>query len=415
MINLSCKNLIFKILFLFCLISFNLNAQTIDSSSKISKNDSKKLAEKKWFESISIRGYTQIRYNRLLETNSELGNEQGDKSWGKGGGFFIRRMRVILFGQVSKNVYFYIQPDFASSPTSDKLHFTQLRDAYFDLGLDKNNEFRFRIGQSKVPFGFENMQSSQNRLPLDRNDALNSAVSNERDLGAFFYWAPKKTRELFSELVKSGLKGSGDYGVFGFGVYNGQTANNPELNDELHTAARISVPFQIKNQILEASVQAYKGKFVLTKSNLSTGVKHLKDLNYKDERIAGSFILYPKPFGIQAEYNIGVGPEFNKVTDSIENRKLKGGYVTFSYLLNYKNHVIIPFSRIQYYDGGKKHEKDARSYTVNELELGIEWQPVKQFELVFMYTISERRYEDFAKQNNTQKGNLLRIQAQFNF
>jgi hypothetical protein len=37
-------------------------------------------------------------------------------------------------------------------------------------------EYRVRIGQSKVPYGFENLQSSQNRLSLDRNDALNSAV-----------------------------------------------------------------------------------------------------------------------------------------------------------------------------------------------------------------------------------------------
>jgi hypothetical protein len=54
-------------------------------------------------------------------------------------------------------------------------------------------------------------------LTLDRNDALNSAVANERDLGAFFYWAPSKIRERFAMLVKDGYKGSGDYGVFAFG------------------------------------------------------------------------------------------------------------------------------------------------------------------------------------------------------
>ncbi|MEY2901301.1 MAG: hypothetical protein RLY89_407, partial [Bacteroidota bacterium] len=146
--------------------------------------------EKKWFENISIRGYLQVRYNRLLETNSKLGNEQGDRSWGENGGFFLRRARVILSGQISKHVYFYFQPDFASSASSTSLHFGQLRDAYFDIGLDKDNEYRLRVGQSKVPYGFENMQSSQNRLPLDRNDALNSSVVNERDMGVFFYWAP---------------------------------------------------------------------------------------------------------------------------------------------------------------------------------------------------------------------------------
>jgi hypothetical protein len=50
------------------------------------------------------------------------------------------------------------------------------------LSFDAKKEYRVRIGQSKVPYGFENLQSSQNRLTLDRNDALNSAVVNERDL-----------------------------------------------------------------------------------------------------------------------------------------------------------------------------------------------------------------------------------------
>ena len=373
------------------------------------------ISDKKWYESISIRGYTQVRYNRILETNPKLNCEQCDKSWGDNGGFFIRRMRIIFYGQINKRVYFYIQPDLASSPSSDKLHFAQLRDAYFDVGFDDKNEFRLRIGQSKVPFGFENMQSSQNRLALDRNDALNSAVSNERDLGIFFYWAPQKRRELFSELVKSGLKGSGDYGVFALGAFNGQTANNPELNNSQHIVSRISYPFKIKNQIIEAGIQGYTGDFVLTKSNLSTGVKTNSNLNYKDERIAASLILYPKPFGLQAEYNIGRGPEYNKLKDSIEVRNLQGGYILLNYQLNYKNHLIIPFTRFQYYQGGKKHEKDARSYEVKELEIGIEWQPSKQFELVFMYTLSDRRFEDFSKKNNFQNGNLLRIQAQLNF
>jgi hypothetical protein len=61
-----------------------------------------------------------------------------------------------------------------------------------------------------------------NRLTLDRNDAL--VLQNERDLGAFFYWAPSKIRERFAMLVKDGYKGS-DYGVFAFGAFNGQTAN----------------------------------------------------------------------------------------------------------------------------------------------------------------------------------------------
>ncbi len=407
LITRQMTNVYSLLLVFFC--SFGLNAQTISDTTKAKSP----AAAKKWYESVQMRGYMQVRYNGLLQTNEDLECEQCDKSWGGDNDFFIRRMRLIFYGQVSPRVYFYIQPDFASAPSSSAMHFGQLRDAYFDVGLDEKNEFRFRIGQSKVPYGFENMQSSQNRLPLDRADALNSAVTNERDLGVFFYWAPAKTRKLFSSLVSEGLKGSGDYGVLGIGVYNGQTANRPELNPNKHVVARASYPVQIKNQVIEAGVQAYKGQFTLLST--TSGVGTATDKLYDDERIGATFVLYPKPFGILAEYNIGRGPEYDKLTNSIIESPLKGGFITASYKLDFKGQTLIPFSRYQYYDGGKKHELDARSYEVKELEIGAEWQPNKNFELVVMYTMSARRFEDAANPTNFQRGNLLRIQAQVNF
>lgn len=413
----SLKMKTLKILFLIALIKVALPigtviaqgvpADSITTTPQISSSP-------QWFNNFKIRGYAQLRYNRLLETNEDLGCEQCDKSWGGDGGFFLRRTRIIFYGQIHPRVYFYIQPDFVSSAGSTS-NIAQIRDAYFDVGLNADNSMRLRIGQSKVPFGFENMQSSQNRLPLDRNDGLNSAVANERDMGVFFYWAPVKVRALFSSLVREGLKGSGDYGVFAFGLYNGQTANRVEMNDEPHIVTRFSYPLQINSQVLELGVQAYTGNYVMYDNQISDGVITSANNSYRDQRAAISTILYPKPFGIQAEYNIGEGPEFDKETGSIQVKSLQGGYATFNYLINYKNQKIYPFTRFQRYQGGKKHERDARSYDVTELEVGIEWLPVPNFELVVMYTMSERRYEDFQLQDNLQKGNLLRIQAQVNF
>jgi hypothetical protein len=409
---MKLKSIVMLLLILCSAIS---QAQEVIEDSLKPLLISEKQVEREWFNSFKIRGYVQARYNRLLETNPDLGCEQCDRSWGDEGGFFLRRIRIIFFGQIYKNVYFYIQPDFASSASSTGLNFAQIRDAYFDIGFDAKNEFRVRIGQSKIPYGFENMQSSQHRIPLDRADALNSAVTNERDMGVFFYWAPERIRKKFSSLVKENYKGSGDYGVFAIGAYNGQTANRPELNNNLHVVARASYPFEIGSQVIETGIQAYTGRYELPTSLKNGGVAATHDLNYLDQRAAVTFILYPKPFGIQAEYNIGKGPEFNKHNRTIETKSLEGGYATFSYRIEHKNQLIFPFTRYQYYRGGKKHEMDARSYDVNELEVGFEWQFSRNFELVATYTISNRRYEDFILQDNDQQGSLLRLQAQINF
>jgi hypothetical protein len=285
-----------QILLLFSIVLGLLFSTTNSVLAQEAKDTLKKETPKKWFETMAIRGYVQVRYNRLLETNPDLKCEQCDKSWGDNGGFFLRRVRIIWSGQISKQVYFYIQPDFASSASSTSLQFAQLRDAYIDLGVDQKNEFRFRIGQSKIPFGFENLQSSQNRLPLDRNDALNSALSNERDLGGMFYYAPEKIRKLYASLVADGLKGSGDYGIFGFGLYNGQTANKPELNNNQHIVGRLTYPFQIGNQIIEPGVQGYTGKFVMPTDQLSAGVKTNEKKEYLDERYCGFLCPLSKAF-----------------------------------------------------------------------------------------------------------------------
>jgi len=367
-----------------------------------------------WYEKFRIRGYGQIRFNRLFESNPALQCEQCDRSWGDNGGFFIRRARVIIQGQIHPRVAIYLQPDFASTAGATG-HVGQLRDWYADVGIDASNEFRLRIGQSKVPYSFENLQSSSNRLPLDRADATNSANVNERDLGVFFMWAPKPIRDRFNTLVNDGLKGSGDYGVFAIGAFNGQTANRAEANNDLHVVARLSYPFAVGTQIIEPSVAAYSGRYVVTADQRTTGVKGRSDWNYADQRVLATLAIAPKPFGLLAEYNVGVGPEYHPQRDSIETRRLHGGFVTASYLIRRNGQVVIPFSRWQVYEGGKKHERDARSHSVNDVEVGVEWQPNPAFELVAEWYHGDRRFEDKLRPSNRQAGQLFRLQAQFNY
>jgi len=105
----------------------------------------------RWYDKIALRGYVQIRYNRLLESNPSLKSSH-DASIGTNGGFLIRRARMVFSGNVHERVFIYIQPDLASTPAgSSTIHFAQIRDAYFDLSLDDKKEYRLRIGQSKIP------------------------------------------------------------------------------------------------------------------------------------------------------------------------------------------------------------------------------------------------------------------------
>lgn len=366
---------------------------------------------KPWFEKLSVRGYSQFRYNRLLETNEDLNCAQCDRSIGRNGGFFLRRGRIILSGQVHPRVSIYIQPDYASDAAGTQ-HYFQLRDAYFDLSLDTARVHRLRFGQSKVPFGFENMQSSSNRLPLDRNDGLNSAVANERDFGVFYYLTPTVAQQRFEHLLSSGLKGSGNYGVFALGLYNGQTANRPEANNSSHAVARLTYPFELPSgQFVEASVQAYRGQVVVP--SVSAGVTRRPE--YLDARQAVTLVWYAQPFGVVAEYNWGHGPEYDASTNSVVGRPLAGGFVQAMYRWQHEGQVIQPFVRMHEYHGGKKVELDARRYDVHETEVGVEWLPFPAFELTVMYTTSNRLFEDLATEGNRQRGNLLRLQAQFNY
>lgn len=385
-------------------------AQGQADTSKLSAQEK----PKKWHELLSIRGYAQFRYNRLLETNDKLRCEQCDRSWGDNNTIFLRRARIILSGDVSPWLGVYIQFDYAAQPgSSAPQHFLQVRDAYFDLNLDREKVFRIRIGQSKVPFGFENLQSSQNRLPLDRADALNSALPNERDMGAFFYWTPVKRRELMEQLSRDNMKHSNNYGVFALGIFNGQTANAPERNDLFHVVSRLSYPMHVGKQVIEPHLQAYAGRFVLLST--SEGVATTDDKEYDDQRVALGFVLYPKPFGIQSEYNIGTSPGYDAETGSVRQTEITGGQVTFCYRKVVQRHVIIPFVRVQYYRGAKKAELDARYHEVDEYEFGVEWLPFRNFELTAMYTRAHRVTSDFTNGWNDQQGGLLRLQCQFNY
>ncbi len=408
-----------------------------DKKKEESKEDDKKeeSKEKKWYERLNLRGYAQFRYNYVTHTEpgSAIPQHAGDSSIGPDQEFLIRRARLIFSGDVSEHLYVYMQPDFASTPngSTDAIYFSQIRDWYGDIYFDTDKVFRLRVGQSKIPYGWENLQSSQNRMPLDRNDAFNSATRNERDLGVFFYWTPEWAQETFKYVMDENLKGSGNYGVFAFGAYNGQGGSLREFNDELHLVSRLTLPITFENgQIMEVGIQGYVGRYVVLGSPirpLGVGPLIVPDGTYTsgspdgvvDNRLGWSLIYYPQPLGFQAEWTIGEGPALNAEQTAVVRRSLDGGYA----MVNYKHETDcygtwFPYARWQYYTGGYKSARNAPYSYINELDLGIEWQIRKELELVCEYVFTDRT--NLSAMSNGESygqfdGQVLRLQCQINY
>jgi hypothetical protein len=386
-------------------------------------------AIKRWYDKISLRGYVQARYTYLpgdKSIRSEYDNTIRDNT-----GFAFRRVRLVISGDVTDWLSFYIQPEFAGSvpgTTGDQSNnFVQLRDAYADIFMPvpflffEGKDLRVRVGQSKVPFGFENLQSSQQRLAFDRSDGINSSANGERDLGFFVYYTPNETRKLFRRLIDSGLKGSGDYGLLGVGVYNGQTLNVSERNDNKHIVLHATYPMELPyGQIIQFGVDAYRGTFnvgTVSATGLPGTPLRENNGNILDERVGVHFVLFPQPIGFQAEWNWGNGPQLNATQTRVEEGNVQGGYVQGMYKWDVNQPwltSVIPYVRYQEYSGGKKHRTNSPFNVVREWEVGAEWQFTKSVELTIAYARS-RRTDTQTAPYAIREGDIVRTQLQWNF
>jgi hypothetical protein len=285
----------------------------------------------------------------------------------------------------------YIQPDFAAS-NGTLLNVLQLRDAYFDVFLDSLHTYRLRVGQSKVPFGYENLQSSSNRLPMERAEALNNAsFPGERDLGVFAMWAPQSARAVYERLTRDGMKGSGDYGCISVGIYSGQGINRPKLNRTPSWVARVTYPIVLGEMVVEPGFQAFTGRY----SPQTSATVQAESNALRDDCYAATLALSPTPVGLLAEYCWGTAPRFVPPTNGgggyVRSGKIEGGFVTLYALTKLLGYRVEPFVRWQTFHGGLKSQTDAPMTDLVQWEGGIEWHISQTLELTLEYMHSDRR------------------------
>ena len=429
------------------IISAEERAQALEQAAIVNLRSGPK--EAAWYEKMSIDGYTQVRHTEQLNDKAYLtGGLPADRSVDPNQSLIIRRGRFKLAGDFGR-VYLYTQWDVAASVDSgtSRNFGLQTRDIYADIAIDEAKEHRVRIGVSKVPYGWVNLQSSQNRLQMERPEALNSAVEGERDQGLYYMYANTEDRALFKSLVKDGFKGSGDYGVFTAGFYSGAGLNRADNNGEVHSVVRFSKPWvAASGQMYEAGVGAYAGRFVVTRgaaagpASLTTytvagggggtiSIPSATDKfptiadkrdevdGFNDRRASAHFIMYPQPWGLEAEWTTGQGPQMNDARNAIGQSYLNGGYVTLSYRHKYgEQSELIPYVRWNYFDGARKFAVNAPKMVVNEIDLGFEWQWRKEVELQLQYTLADERSNTSTSNPAIISGSRrLALQLQFNY
>lgn len=374
----------------------------------------------KWYERMSIRGYSQLRYAEVGAQSGAVLEVPADRSVNPNESFGIRRGRVILSGDVAPHLSLYAQTDFNGSPGSGD-YALQMRDLYGDVWLDTAKTWRVRVGQSKVPFGWVNLQSSQNRAPMERPDALNSAVEGERDLGAAVMWETPTAKQRFRDLTNATLKGSGDYGVLSAGVYSGQGLNRSDQNGNPHMFVRAAYPFRTKGgQYYELGVQGYHGRFVVPTQALTAGGGSFTPAQAADgvvdERVAVTAVLYPQPFGIEAEWTVGRGPQLSSDYRTIGRETLQGGYVQVNYSLKNRLGSWNPYVRWQYFDGARKFARNAPLFEVNEVDFGVEFAKWAEVEVMGVYTRTLRRTRTSTfPYGLTRDANRVGLQVQWNY
>ena len=245
--------------------------------------------------SLKLGAYTQVGYMRW----------EKDKK-----GFRIRQARVILKGDILKNIDYKLQIDATQSPI--------LLDA--KIGVYLSPYANLSLGQFKVPFSIENLISGSELDTINRSNTV-IKLCPARDIGT-------QGRDI-------GLTISGKYSILEYtlGVFNGSGKNKKDTNDQLDIAGRLVLtPFRS----FSIGLSHYNGRY-----NPEAGLP-IK----KNNRTGVDIIFLPGRFSLKGEY----------IFASYDQIKRSGWYLQVGYNLIPK--TLEAIVKHDYYDEDRAVRED---------------------------------------------------------
>jgi len=245
--------------------------------------------------SLKLSAYSQVGYTRW----------EPDKK-----GFRISQARVILKGDILKNIDYKLQIDATQSPV--------LLDAKIGVNLSPYANLSF--GQFKVPFSIENLISGSELDTINRSNTVNK-LCPARDIGT-------QGRDIGATI-------NGKYSILEYtlGVFNGSGKNKKDTNDQLDIAGRLALtPFRS----LSIGLSHYDGRY-----NPDPGL-----LIEKNNRTGFDIIFLPGRFSLKGEYIVASYEQVDRY-----GWYLQGGY----YLIPKTLEAIV---KHDYYDGDRAAPED---------------------------------------------------------
>jgi hypothetical protein len=216
---------------------------------------------------IKFSGYVQARYEYDQSTASTF-NASGASN--NKNGFFVRRARIKLAANPTKQTLIVIQPDFTQSVTT--------KDAFvsYTFGDDPLIAPTVSLGQYLWPFGFEVMQSTSVRETPEPALVVQKLFPGDYDQG-----------------LKFSSKASGRF-TWDAAIMNGTGANTKDNNSQKDILARLR--YSVAPQ-LDLGVSGYKGRQTVPPATLpGPGVSGAKD------RWGGDFQYYLSNASIKGEW-----------------------------------------------------------------------------------------------------------------
>ncbi len=275
--------------------------------------------------------------------------------------FFVRRMRLIFRGSVSKtlDVYFQFGFDNSGSKILRDDAGVRIKDAY--INYHKWDGLQLVFGQFKVPFLRQNLQSGFNQLLVDRTlvTSLRPAIEGSRDEGGMAW----------------GNKGGFQYRT---AVFDGSDQEDTNTSSSLRGTVRASYNWFTHEPTLSATGTTLGEKKILQiagQVDAQNGrIDARDDAGFTTEQRAyhawGAEVFYDQPFAgkwaVTSEA-AWVQRRDDYTTDGLETRRVEGAYGQAGLLLPWnlgpgRVQVVGRWDQIESFRGLTQTQSNTRAF-----------------------------------------------------